>query len=124
MMRTASAMWAEFSKKAQFAVGLGVAVAPAWQRRGVATQLTTFALAHAREQGRDLALALLLPDSPAAHLLASFGFSPLDAELSFTTPDGLKTPETAPCWALWLNKGAASGPRNGRPSLNLGEGPW
>jgi alkylation response protein AidB-like acyl-CoA dehydrogenase/GNAT superfamily N-acetyltransferase len=104
--------------------GMGIGVEPRWQRQGVGTELTRRTLELLREEGDDLALAFLF--SPAAEpLLRSFGFTPLQAQVTYRKRDsGELVVESVPALALDLHRGTLVEDLNLRGSLHLGVGSW
>lgn len=103
--------------------GFGIGVAPAWQRRGIGTLLTTRALDVVRERGCDLAMAFLFSANAEA-LLRAHGFAPLRAHVSYTDrKSNTRVDEAAPAWARDVTLGTmAHVERVG--ALELGVGTW
>jgi alkylation response protein AidB-like acyl-CoA dehydrogenase/GNAT superfamily N-acetyltransferase len=104
--------------------GLGIGVAPEFQRQGLGTALTLRSLALLRDEGDDLALAFLLNPN-AERLLRKMGFRPLQAQVTYLHPDsGVMVAEQAPAYALDLAGGTLVDELNVGGSLHLGVGTW
>jgi isovaleryl-CoA dehydrogenase len=104
--------------------GLGIGIDPRWQRQGIGTELTRRTLDVLREEGTELALAILFTPN-AEKLLRSFGFVPLQARVTYVQRDsGQLVVETMPAFALDLTNGALIDDINARGCLHLGVGTW
>ncbi len=105
--------------------GIGIAVDPAYQRRGIGRQLTQVTLDLLRSLGDAVAVAFLFSPN-AQSLLTSFGFRKLEAEVSYTQrTSNERTVEQMPCFVLELREPDSVVPeivRRGR--LHLGLGTW
>lgn len=84
------------------ALGMGIAIDPAWQRRGVGRRLTMAALGWARAQGHRLGIAFLASPN-AERLLRASGFRPLLARVTYRDAAGQRLDERAPCWIASLD---------------------
>jgi isovaleryl-CoA dehydrogenase len=104
--------------------GLGIGVAPEFQRQGLGTALTVRVLELLRDTGDDLALAFLW--SPIAErLLRKLSFRPLQARVTYLHPEtGELVVEQTPALALDLAGGTLVDELNARGSLHLGVGTW
>jgi isovaleryl-CoA dehydrogenase len=104
--------------------GLGIGVAPEFQRQGLGTALTVRVLELLRDTGDDLALAFLW--SPIAErLLRKLGFRPLRAQVTYLSPEsGELVVEQTPALALDLAGGTLVDELSARGSLHLGVGTW
>jgi alkylation response protein AidB-like acyl-CoA dehydrogenase/GNAT superfamily N-acetyltransferase len=103
--------------------GIGIGVAPEFQKQGVGTALTIQALELLRDLGDDLAIAFLW--GPADRLLKKFGFRPLQAKVTYWKRDtGELVVEQSPAYALDLAGGTLVEELNARGSLHLGVGTW
>jgi len=104
--------------------GLGIGVAPEFQRQGLGTALTLRTLELLRDGGDDLALAFLW--SPVAEgLLRKLGFRPLQVRVTYLHPEsGELVIEQTPALALDLAGGALVDELNARGCLHLGTGTW
>ncbi|MBL9038140.1 MAG: GNAT family N-acetyltransferase [Archangium sp.] len=105
--------------------GIGIAVDPAFQRRGVGKRLTAEALSLIRSMGDEVVLAFLFSRN-AESLLASFGFRRLKAEVSYThRTTGEHVVEQMPCFVSALAESdAVVSDIEARGSLHLGVGTW
>lgn len=104
--------------------GLGIGVAPEFQRQGLGTVLTQRTLELLRDGGDDLALAFLW-NPTAERLLRKFGFGPLQAKVTYRHPDsGELVIEQTPAYALDLAGATLVDELNVRGSLHLGVGTW
>jgi alkylation response protein AidB-like acyl-CoA dehydrogenase/GNAT superfamily N-acetyltransferase len=104
--------------------GLGIGVAPEFQKQGLGTALTLRTLELLRDGGDELALAFLW--SPIAErLLRKMGFRPLQAKVTYLQPDtGELVVEQTPAYAMDLGGGTLVDELNARGSLHLGVGTW
>jgi alkylation response protein AidB-like acyl-CoA dehydrogenase/GNAT superfamily N-acetyltransferase len=104
--------------------GLGIGVAPEFQRQGLGTSLTLRTLELLRDSGDELALAFLW--SPIAErLLRRSGFRPLQTKVTYLNPDSAELViEQTPAYALDLAGGTLVDELNARGSLHLGVGTW
>jgi alkylation response protein AidB-like acyl-CoA dehydrogenase/GNAT superfamily N-acetyltransferase len=104
--------------------GLGIGVAPEFQKQGIGTALTGHTLELLRDWGEELALAFLW--NPAAErLLQKFGFRRLQAKVSYRHRDtGELVVEGTPALALDLTGGTLLDDLHARGSLHLGLGAW
>jgi isovaleryl-CoA dehydrogenase len=104
--------------------GLGIAVAPEHQGKGLGTLLTRRVLALLAERGVELALAFLLTRS-AERLLRAAGFSRLNAPVTYVArEDGRLVTESMPTWGLALGGSALLEEIEARGGLHLGVGTW
>jgi isovaleryl-CoA dehydrogenase len=104
--------------------GLGIGVAPEFQRQGLGTVLTAHTLELLRDTGEELALAFLW-NPVAGKLLQKFGFRPLRAAVSYLHREtGELVRESTPAIALDLGGGTLVDDLNTRGSLHLGVGAW
>ncbi len=104
--------------------GLGIGVDPRWQKQGIGTELTRRTLEVLREQGDELALAILFTPN-AEKLLRSFGFVQLEARVTYFQRDnGQLVVESMPAFALDLMSGSLVDDINARGCLHLGVGTW
>jgi alkylation response protein AidB-like acyl-CoA dehydrogenase/GNAT superfamily N-acetyltransferase len=104
--------------------GLGIGVEPTLQRQGIGTMLTRRALELLRELGDDLAVAILLTPN-AEHMLQSFGFARIKAQVTYVQREGGEmVVESMPVLALDLHRGTLLEDINGVGRLHLGTGTW
>lgn len=104
--------------------GLGIGVAPEFQRQKLGTALTQRALTLLRELGDDLAVAILFSPN-AERLLRSFGFGCLKAKVTYLRRDTAEmATETMPVFALDLNRGSLVDDVDAVGQLHLGTGTW
>jgi isovaleryl-CoA dehydrogenase len=104
--------------------GTGVAVDPAWQRKGIATALTTRLLEVADQC---VAIVVFLGTDQARPLLDRFGFVPLPVPVSREDAAGVVVVEAAPCLVKELRPLSGSGFVDAvvaAGSLSLGRGTW
>jgi alkylation response protein AidB-like acyl-CoA dehydrogenase/GNAT superfamily N-acetyltransferase len=114
-----------FGKRALKLAGIGIAVDPAFQRRGIGRELTRVTLELLRSLGDELAVAFLF--SPNARtLLTGFGFVPLEAVVSYTArSSNARVVEQAPCYVMELGEPESVLPElRERGKLHLGLGTW
>ncbi len=83
-------------------VGTGIAVDPAWQRRGIGVALTSAFLAQLVDDRHAAVIAFLTTEN-ALPLLQRFGFAQLHAPITTVTPGGETVPESAPCFVKELH---------------------
>ncbi len=104
--------------------GLGIAVEPGLQKQGIGTALTRRCLEVLRETGDDLAVAIMLT-AHAQRLLESFGFVKLAAQATYLHREtGAMVVESAPVYALDLNRGCLIEDINALGHFHLGTGTW
>jgi alkylation response protein AidB-like acyl-CoA dehydrogenase/GNAT superfamily N-acetyltransferase len=104
--------------------GLGIGVAPEFQRQGLGTALTGHTLELLRDWGDELALAFLW-NPVAERLLQKFGFRRLKAKVSYRQRDtGELVVEEVPALALDLGGGTLVDEVNSRGSVHMGVGVW
>jgi alkylation response protein AidB-like acyl-CoA dehydrogenase/N-acetylglutamate synthase-like GNAT family acetyltransferase len=105
--------------------GLGIAVDPAHQRQGIGRALTRATLELLRSLGDELAVAFLLSPN-ARSLLTSFGFQPLEAEVTYTSrATNERVVEKMPCFVAELGEPDSVLPElRRRGKLHLGLGTW
>ena len=104
--------------------GLGIAVAPEHQRRGLGTLLTQHVLGLLAGRGVELALAFLITRA-GEKLLRSSGFSRLGAPVTYLArDDGRLVTESMPAYALALGGSALLEEIEARGGLHLGVGVW
>ncbi|HYO59859.1 GNAT family N-acetyltransferase [Archangium sp.] len=104
--------------------GLGIVVAPEFQRQGLGTLLTRHVLSLLAEHHVELALTSLLSRS-AEKLLRAFGFSRLAAPVTYLAhDDGRLVTESMPVHGLALGGSALLEEIEARGGLHLGVGTW
>ena len=104
------------------AAGVGVAVSPEHQRRGVGTALTDALLRRLRQRGTQLALAFVFPDATTP-LLARAGFRRLHARVSYECREtSTRVQEAMACYALALDGADWLAEIEGEGHLDLGRG--
>jgi len=104
--------------------GLGIAMAPEFQRQGLGTRLTRDVLALLAERGVELTLAFLLSRS-AEKLLRAFGFRRIGAPVTYLArEDGRLVTESMPTYGLALGGSALLDEVEARGGLHLGVGTW
>ncbi|MFT3712968.1 MAG: GNAT family N-acetyltransferase [Archangium sp.] len=105
--------------------GMGIAVDPEHQRKGIGKALTRAAMELLRSLGDELAVAFLISPN-ARSLLTSFGFQPLAAEISYTSrTTNERVVEKMPCWVAELNEPDSVVPELiSKGKLHLGLGTW
>ncbi|APR78387.1 Acyl-CoA dehydrogenase, short-chain specific [Minicystis rosea] len=103
------------------ALGMGIAVDPAFQRRGLGRRLTAAALAWARASGHRLGIAFLATTN-AEPLLRENGFRPLRARVTYHDAQGnRREEEEAPCWVAALDGSAVVLEIEAHGELDLGD---
>lgn len=105
--------------------GIGIAVDPEHQRKGIGRALTRATMELLRSLGDELAVAFLLSPN-AQSLLSGFGFQPLSAEVSYTSRStNERVIEKMPCWVAELGEPDSVLPElMKRGKLHLGLGTW
>ncbi|MBL8915012.1 MAG: GNAT family N-acetyltransferase [Archangium sp.] len=105
--------------------GMGIAVDPEHQRKGVGRALTRATMDLLRSLGDELAVAFLLSPN-AQSLLTAHGFQPLNAEVSYTSRStNERVVEKMPCWVAELGEPDSVLPELlKRGKLHLGLGTW
>jgi len=101
-------------------VGSGIAVDPAWHRRGVATLLTQHLIDLVKDDAND-AIVVFLATDDARPLLRRAGFTTLDVPVQSHDQEGAVVVETAPCLVKELRPGFIAACR-ADGSLDLGVG--
>jgi alkylation response protein AidB-like acyl-CoA dehydrogenase/N-acetylglutamate synthase-like GNAT family acetyltransferase len=103
-------------------VGMGIAVDPAHQRRGIGKKLTEESLKHVSID--EIALAFLMNRNAEA-LLASFGFVSLKTKITFESRvDGSQVTESMPCFARETGDHGIIELIESTGHLHLGLGTW
>jgi isovaleryl-CoA dehydrogenase len=103
------------------ALGMGIAIDPSWQRRGIGWRLTLAALEWASAEGHRLAVAFLASQN-AETLLRRAGFRPLRARVAYRNAGGDRIDETAPCWIAALDDTAIVEAIEAHGELYVGDG--
>lgn len=104
--------------------GFGIGVAPAWQRKGVGTILTSEAIRLCEEKGFDVALAFLFSPN-AERLLTQSGFRALRARVSYADrTSAARVDEKAPAFARDIARTGGVALIEGAGALHLGVGTW
>jgi len=103
-VRFALARVVDVSGRAFHVVGTGVAVDPAWQRKGVGTALTRVLLSEVVDDADDVVIAFLATEN-ARRLLVGHGFVALDVPVFVDDRDGQRVQEQAPCFVRELKPG-------------------
>jgi alkylation response protein AidB-like acyl-CoA dehydrogenase/GNAT superfamily N-acetyltransferase len=104
--------------------GIGIGVAPEFQRQGIGTALTARTLELLHDLDDELGVAFLWNPAPEP-LLKKFGFRRLTVRITYLHRDtGKLVVEQTPAFALDLVGGTLVDDLNARGSLHLGKGIW